>query len=558
MHSIKCKRCTAALGLSLLIGLWGLASAWGDVVITQRGRRIEGQIVRESTGQLTIVISGGAEVTLRRSEIAEIERAEPWQNSLRQGEENMARGNYQRAVDQFEQALQADPPEEMMETIRARLSEAQTAMTNRVNEERERDLATVNDLISRAREELAAGNLEHTMASLDEAMLLRPLPSQEEQILDIRSDALYAQAWSLHDRLNDIDALAVLEQLRAINPNHREGLDLYRRIIEDQPIDSAETVDEILGILETNPDRTDLHARVGEYYARRNRWEEALPHLLAAADSDLHFAQVRNRLRSAMIHAVNAATASGDYDTAIQRYNDLLARFPDEDPSYIDVLIYYRDDRNLARDDLDGRIALALTCLQNGYDTWAREQMDMVLSQDPNHEGANQMLRTFAEASFNEAMAYFQEGRHTLARVQFRNLIQNYNYPDLIEEAQLRMAEIENRLHEQQIAQREQALNLVAQGDEYYAIAQRNLEAWMVLEHEPRQTFTIRGFSRRDTIVRYLRRAILAYETALDLDPELGPLQGGGVNLKLADASRDLATLENRSFPTRERWLSRN
>jgi tetratricopeptide (TPR) repeat protein len=528
------------------------------VIVTQRGRRIEGQIIRESTGQVTIVLSGGAEVMLRRSDIAEIQRSEPWQNALRQGGENMERGNYQRALEQFEQALQADPPEEMLETIRARLSEAQMAMTNRLNEERERDLATIDDLISRAREELTAGNLEQTMASLDEATLLRPLPSQEEEILALRSDALYAQAWSLHDRLNNIDALVVLDQLRQINPNHREGLDLYRRIIEDQPIDSAETVNEILEILETNPDRTDLHARVGEYYARRNRWEEALPHLLAAAESDLHFAQVRNRLRSAMIHSVNAATASGDYQAAIERYNDLLNRFPEEDTTYLDVLIYYRDDRNLARDDLDGRIALALTCLQNGYDTWALEQMDMVLTQDPNHEGANQLHRTFAEASFNEAMAYFQEGRYTLARVQFRSLIERYNYADLIEEAQLRLAEIENRLHEEQMARQEQALNLVAQGDEYYAIAQRNLEAWMQLEHEPRQTFTIRGFSRRETVVRYLRRAILAYETALDLDPELGPLVGGGVNLKLADARSDLAELENRSFPTRERWLSRN
>jgi tetratricopeptide (TPR) repeat protein len=558
VHSIKRKRRTAALSLCLLIGLWGIASAWGDVIVTQRGRRIEGQIIRESTGQVTLIISGGAEVTLRRSEIAEIERAEHWQNALRLGEENMGLGNYQRALDQFEQALQADPPEEMMGTIRMRLSEAQMAMTNRLNEERDRDLATVEELINRAREQLTEGNLEHAMASLDEATRLRPLPSQEEEILTLRSDTLYAQAWSLHDRLNHVDALAVLDQLREINPNHREGLDLYRRIIEDQPIDSAETVDEILEILETNPDRTDLHARVGEHFARRNRWEEALPHLLAAAESDLHFAQVRNRLRSAMIHTVNTATASGDYQAAIERYNDLLTRFPDEDPTYIDVLIYYRDDRGLARDDLDGRMVLALTCLQNGYDTWAREQMDMVLTQDPNHEAANAMHRTFAEVAHSEAMAYFQEGRYTLARVQFRSLIERYNYPDLIEDAQLKLAEIENRLHEEEMARQEQALNLIAQGDEYYAIAQRNLEAWMSLDHEPRQTFTLRGFSRRDTVVRYLRRAILAYETAFDLDPELGPISGGGLNIKLTDARSDLAELENRTFPTRERWLSRN
>ncbi|NUP89505.1 MAG: tetratricopeptide repeat protein [Candidatus Sumerlaeia bacterium] len=533
--------------------------AWGDVVTLTTGSRIEGRITRQTSTNITIETTGGMILTFTRDRIASIEEADEWQNRLTLGEGYVRQGDYQRAAEQFEQALQHDPPEAQRLAIEERLEQAQAAITQMVTETRQREMQTLDELVSRARQELRRGDHAAALESLEEAERLNPTADRGEEITRLRAQALYAQAYSLHDRLDQTGALAVLEELREVDPNHQDGLNLYRRIIESQPLDSAETVAEIEQIVANNPGRLDMQARLGEYYSRRQDWDRALPHLQAAAASELYFTQVRSRLRQAMLAQVSRATQSGDFDAAIEMYDELLQRFPDEDENYLNVLIYHRERSRLAEDDLDGRMALAQQCLDNGYDNWARELMNGTLERDPNHPAALAMHRRFAEDALAAAMQDFNAENYALAMMQFQNLIEQYNYADLIEQAQLRLADVQRIMRERQRNRAEQAQQLAAQGDEYAAIARQNLAAWQEGEYNPRQNFVaVRGMTRRDTVVRYLRRAISCYEAALELDSSLGPLENGGLNVKLADARSDLSLLENGRFPTRERAFSRN
>ena len=99
---------------------------------------------------------------------------------------------------------------------------------------------------------------------------------------------------------------------------------------------------------------------------------------------------------------------------------------------------------------------------------------------------------------------------------------------------------------------------LVQRADEFYAIAQRELSTWQELEFRERTSFTIRGVSRRETVVLNLRRAVDYYTAALQLDPLLGSPEGGDVLTKRADAEYLLRTLTQGRFPRREPFFSRS
>jgi hypothetical protein len=64
--------------------------------------------------------------------------------------------------------------------------------------------------------------------------------------------------------------------------------------------------------------------------------------------------------------------------------------------------------------------------------------------------------------------------------------------------------------------------------------------------------YTDRSFvySPKQEAIRYLNRAIFAWNQALQIDPELGPIGGGDLYNKIADANRHLRSLNAPvSFP---------
>jgi hypothetical protein len=553
----------ATFGRSFLIAALGAAIflptlAWSDVVINTRGRRLEGEITRETSASVTIQLNDGSTVILPWNAVAEIQRNERWDNLVSRGEHALSIGDHERARESFEQALLASPPESEIPAIQAAIADAVEGLADRASAEREAGLAQIETLLETADSHRRAGEWVRAGRALAEAENLRPTDEQRERIHDLRAETLYSQAYSLNDRLDTPGALEVLLQLLAIEPSHPEGLNLYNQIVAAQPLNTPEQVAEIESILENNPSRLDLHARVGEYYSRRNNHAKALPHLLAASESELHLAQIRERLKRAMVANVDDAVQRADYDGAINLYEELLRRFPEEDQNYLNILIYHQQRRELEDDDLEGHLRLAIQCREAGYNEWAREQMQHILAIDPNNAGALQLHRGFAEEAFEESMASLREENFAVARMQLERFIEAYGYEDLAERAQQALADAQLRLREQEQRRRESAEALVLRADDYHAAAQRSLDDWNQLTYRDRSNFTIRGVSRREEVVRNLNRAVDYYTAALQLDPTLGPPDGGDVFNKRSDAQSLLRTLTTSRFPTRERQFSRN
>lgn len=552
------RRCRAHLSVLLMMGLMATA-ALSDVVVNRQGRPIEGQVVRETTAQIVIQLDDGSAVHLPRAAVRSIERAERWINMARVGDYALARGDHSRAEEAYEQALQSDPPEEDAARIREQIAAVQSAVAVRISQDREDRMSRIDEIIARVVINVNEAEWPRALADLDAAEELRPSESQEAQMRTLRIDSLYGLAYSQSDRLDNQGAMQTLQQLFAIEPREPRGLELFNRLIEDEPLDNPEAVAEIEAILERNPDNLNLQARLGEYYSRRHDYGRALPHLMAASQSDLQFAQIGPRLKRALEVMVDSAVSQRSYEEAIQYYEQILELFPHEDENYLNVLIYYQEKSQLADDDLDGHVRLAIQCQQAEYDQWAREQMDYVLSIDPNHPGALELNREFAEAALEEAMASVREENYTVGQMLLERFIENYNYPDLNEQATLALADAQRRVREAERQRQEQAERLVERADEYFATAQMHISAYQEQAvYRQRTTVMIRALDQREQILLNLRRAVDFYDGALRLNPALGPPEAGDVWNKRSDAADLLRSFTGTRIPTREPGFSRN
>ncbi|HMZ52357.1 MAG TPA: hypothetical protein PK988_08825, partial [Candidatus Sumerlaeota bacterium] len=118
-------------------------------------------------------------------------------------------------------------------------------------------------------------------------------------------------------------------------------------------------------------------------------------------------------------------------------------------------------------------------------------------------------------------------------------------YPKLVESAQeiFNKADIEAKRMEK--ASREQARTLAERGIEYYNEALRNTD--QMSNTERRQN--THPVSYKNEAVKYAQRAIDHFETALRIDPTLGPITGMDLNARLRDAQELYNNLTDK--PTR-------
>ncbi len=134
-------------------------------------------------------------------------------------------------------------------------------------------------------------------------------------------------------------------------------------------------------------------------------------------------------------------------------------------------------------------------------------------------------------------MAGYGSAVGVVARVNERR---NRRFPDLVQMAADLMSRSQLEAERQAQRSREQARQISALGDQYLAEARRNHDLMRSADINQRTT----GVSFRQEAIRFSRRAINAYEAALEIDPTLGPMVGGeDLNSKIADARQLLAVM---------------
>ncbi len=532
-------RTTSRLALAAVAAAL-VSAAQADKVHFKSGDTREGRVdaVVGDPSAIMLVNSLGS-IRVSRDLITRIEETDDATDYAIIGEQFLDIRSYDRAVQSFQKSLEADSANARARAgmTRARdLIEAQKVEAKRARVAKNSDmLAGLRGLLQEERFEEAERNLATVLAE-------SPTAEQTAAAELLRRDLYVAWGLSRLDRLDPETAEVYLERALKIDPENEAANDALLTVWEQDPGKREKVVAAYRNKLRTNPDDVDLNRKLADALLALNRTEEALEPLSRFEDTSAY--RVNNyadRHRKAMVDVAQARAGAGDLDGAIAMYEDAQKKFEKLDTSPVAYWKYQLRLNDLQPDDWAGRAALLAYLTENGMTELAAQEADLILRNDPENETATALLRKKAEADLADIMDVFNRSQFALAKGMSESFAeQNTRFPDLVQRASDVYARAEVEAERQAKAQREQAREVVAQGDEYLALARRNLELHKSAD-DPNRSSVIVYKSEAD---KYCRRAIQAYQAALEIDPSLGPLVGGmDVNSKLADARQLLSQI---------------
>lgn len=544
----------AALAAAALV-----APVTADVVVYRTGERREGRVEPiEGDAQRVAFLNATGRVELDRSLIQDIEQQPDAVDYAIIGDQYLKRGNAASALQMFQKSLAADAnhaaAKEGMDKARARL-DADKAQAERTRETGQ------SAKLDKARESLKLKKFPETETLLKEVLAGTPTEEQKTAASLLQRDLYLAWGASRQDRLDPRGAERYYRIVLDLEPDNAVAKEGLLKAMEGDP-DPAKR-EEVLRVyrerLAAAPADFELNRKVADLLLAMNRSEEAVVPLLALKDwSNFRTLKYDARLKASVEATSRARAAAGDLDGAIGIYEQYIAAVPEADPSPMVYLRYERRLVDLKADDYAGRAALLADLEAQGFGEFAVDEALAILEKDPKNEVATALLRRSAEAQLADVQSAFESGQFVLASSLasgFSGRPANRKFDDLM----TRAADIKTKadLEAQRVAKqlREQARQVVAVGDENLALARRNAEMMRSSELN-RNSF---GLSFKQDAIKFSRRAIDAYQTALQIDPTLGPLVGGeDVNSKLRDAQNLYASLTRPPIRPQQRTNTRN
>lgn len=516
----------------LAVGALGSQVA-ADKVYFKSGDTREGRVepVPGDPQSIHLVNSVGS-IRVGRAIIDRIEETDDATDYCLIGEQFLAIRTYDRAVQMFQKALDVDP-----EHARARegMTKARELVEAQKAEARRSLVSRNSDLLAEARTLIGEEKFEQAEERVNTVMNSTPTAEQQSAAQVLRRDLYVAWGLSRLDRLDPETAETHLERALALDPTNEAANNALLQVWEQDPAKKDKVIVAYRNKLKTAPDDMDLNRKLADALLSLNRSEEALEPLDRLQDTSVY--RVNNygqRHEKAMADVAHSRAATGDLDGAIAMYESLVKKFPTADSSPVAYWKYQKQLNALAPDDWAGRAALLSYLTENGMSALAAQEAQLILRNSPDNETATKLLRTAAEDDLKSILDVFNRGEFVLARSMAEGYAEeNTRFPDLVARASdiHTKANLEAQRQAKQV--REQAREIVAQGDEYLALARRNVELHKSAEENNRSSIV----SYKSEGRKYATRAIKAYETALKIDPSLGPLAGGmDVNSKLVDA----------------------
>jgi hypothetical protein len=210
------------------------------------------------------------------------------------------------------------------------------------------------------------------------------------------------------------------------------------------------------------------------------------------------------------------------------------------------VMEYEQEKSKLAEDDWDGRALLVRKLRETQLLTFASRELELILRYDPKNQIVDGMLLEEAKADLARVQETFGRRDYFVARDQADAFInRNKRYPDLTKQAREIYNKADIEVKRLAVETRESARRIAETGNSYYDSAVTNVDR--LADTNRNSNFT--GSSPKQDAIRDSKRAIEAYETALRLDPTLGPITGMDLNARLADARALYARLTDRPTP---------
>ncbi len=530
-----------------------LSSSFGDVIILKSGERKEGiveDVPNEPESIMFINSMGG--VKIARDRLQRIEKEDRYVGHLKIGDQHLASGNFQRAVEEYEKALNLHPGDT---DIEARIALAKSEIARREAEEQKRRIERIGEMVSEARKLMENDEYDQAEALLKRAEKMGPTSEQTEEINRALADVYFRWGLYQEDRLNREEAGTLYQKSLALERDNVKVFDRLVALWEDDPT----KVDQVIPVyerkIEMNPNDSVVLLKLADAYYRKKELESAFPYYLQAYKlGNFRGTYLPERLASILQRLSQDYALRTDYEKAIYYYQLYMDTFPNVDPTPIYIYQYASRSLKLGPDDYDGRVELAKFCREKSLHGFAKKELKRVLIEDPGSQKAQQVLDLYAQEDLNEALFFYGDKQYEVAIKMARDIIDEYpKASKVIEQASELISKAENDLAREQRIASQNARVLAQRGNEYFARAESYISALYSTE----RLRSVHIISEKQEAIKYLRRAILAWENALQLNPALAELSQEDLANKLRDARARLYALENpvplRLPPTRRR-----
>lgn len=532
------RRSAVIVGITYILAL---SPIFGDVIILNSGERKEGiveDVPNEPENIMFINSTGG--VKIARDRLQRIEKEDPYVGHVKIGNQHLASGNFQRAVEEYEKALKLHPGDT---DIEGRIALAKSEIAKQEAEEHKRTIERIGETISEAQKLIENDEYAQAEALLQRAQTMGPTREQTDEINRVLADVYFRWGLYQEDRLNREEAGVLYEKVLALEPNNAKAFDRLVALWEDDPTKIDQVIPVYKRKLAMNPNDAVVLLKLADAYYRKKDIEAAVPYYLQAYKlGNFRGTYLPERLENILQRLSQDYASQQDYAKAIHYYQLYMDNFPGVDPTPIYIYQYAQRSLNLKPDDYDGRVELANFCREKGLDEFAKKELRRVLIKDPENQKAQQMLNLYAQKDLDEALFFYGDKQYEAAIKMARDIIDQYpKASKVIEQASELISKAENDMAREQRIAAQTARVLAQRGNEYFARA----ESYISALYSSERLRTVHIVSEKQEAIKYLRRAIFAWENALQLNPALGAMSQEDLTNKLRDAKARLYALEN-------------
>lgn len=512
-----------------------------DVVILKNGDRLEGIVETISNEPESILFrNSSGTIKIQRTKIYQIINEPLAISHLKIGNQFLQNEEFESALSEFQLALELDP---QLTEASDRINYTRDLLKNKQAEADQLRLHQIERLIAAAEKSQQEMDFEKSLRQLDEAESLSPLERQQREIKQVRVQTLLELGKQQMDRFNERAASVTFQKVLELDPVNEAAQKLLLQIWEKDPTRQNDVIATYEKLLSAKPQDKTIVLKLANAYYDKQDFIQALNYyekLLGESGQAKELSQTR--IRQILTRLYTEAAQKGNYADALNYYKKFLEIFPSEDQTPLYIYEYADRKQKIAPSDFDARLELVEFCQKNNLNEYAEKELIEILKLDPQNRRALEEISQYAAKAYEEAEFFFNNREYSLAIESAQKILDKYPWiVTIVQKSNELIERANNELRRVQRQKEAEARVLASRGTEYYQRAQDFINSMRSTERRS----NVRIVSDREEAKKFLRRAIMAWEKALELDPSLGDVTGEDLKNKLNDAKHLLGVLEN-------------
>ena len=518
-----------------------LAPVGADVLVMTNGDQRKG-LVEDAPGQSDKVVftDAAGRATIDRSRIAKIVKEPQADGLIAIGNQMYEKGSPQEALDYYHKAKEADPASKKADDL---IAATEQELNRKASDERRQTMLDISEKLRKARELYEAKKFAEAQKQLEQAAKMKPTETQAAEMKSIQIRML--TAWG-QERLDRMDTEGAAEKFQAVLVLAPENTQAINSLIDLWRNDRTRT-EQVRQLLEArlkaNPNDNPTIKELADIAYREKQYERALPlyEKIYAESGAWVGTDVEKRLQELLQTLRDKAATAGNMTQAVAYQKELMKRFPETDPTLLDVYDYRARFAKIKPDDEKGWVSLA---------KWAEEKekndrlaglfkpLDLyrkVLVINSQNPDALKAYQAAAREQLAQAKQEFQNGNYYLAKTLLDDIQKDFPLaPQVVVEAKEFSDMTTIELNRQRERSAEAAKQLLQKADYYYQQAQYN-QSLLQLSNQQISEVPVVANPRHLAIQNY-DLAIRSYQQVIALAPNLPDVASGLVAQKLQQA----------------------